>query len=1102
MARRATPMDPLWFKDAIIYELHVKAFFDANNDGIGDFPGLISKLDYLRDLGVNAVWLLPFYPSPLRDDGYDVSDYRSINPSYGTMRDFRTFVREAHARDIRVITELVVNHTSDQHPWFQKARRAPRGSSARNFYIWSDDDRKWPETRIIFTDTESSNWSWDPVAQQFYWHRFFSHQPDLNFDNPRVIRAVIDTMRYWLNMGVDGLRLDAIPYLVERDGTNNENLPETHDVIRQLRAELNKTHPTAFFLAEANQWPEDAYRYFGEAGDECQMCFHFPLMPRMYMAVATEDRYPLTDIIRQTPEIPETCQWAIFLRNHDELTLEMVTDQERDYLWQFYAADKRARINLGIRRRLAPLMGNDQRKIKLLNSLLFSMPGTPILYYGDEIGMGDNIYLGDRDGVRTPMQWSPDRNGGFSRADPASLYLPVIQNPVYGFQGLNVEAQQNNGASLLNWMRHIIHVRKRHRAFGRGSFTLLYPGNRKILAYVRHYEDETILCVANLSRRAQAVELTLSQFKGRVPVELLDRCSFPPIGDLPYLLTLPGYTFYWFLLAEVAAMPSWHEALPEPMPDLATLVIRENWGNFLQSRAAGEFERAVLPVYLTKQRWFAGKDVELKATKVRDFVRLAPDGAGRHVLVVADVSFADGRDPHPYCLPMTVTWDESLAQPGSPSLPFVLCKVRRAAKVGVLEDAAHSATFPLAVIRACADRQTLIGPNGRFLFEPGSGLGSERLAVAGPVRPVEVEQSNTSFIIGHDMVLKVLRHLTPGINPEVEMGRHLTEVCGYTNIPPLLGAVRYVGDDGKEMALAVLLGYVPHQGDGWTVTTEFLQRELEELLFGVGDGTLTPTDRFEAFRPRAEVLGVRTAELHQALARETGDPAFDPEPMTDLDLETLRTGAKGWAQKALRVLRRNLDRLDEHTRTQAESLLIRGDECMALIAAAGRLAPGQIKTRMHGDFHLGQVLASRADFVLVDFEGEPARPAAERRLKGCPLRDVAGMLRSFDYAAWSAALELLTQPGGEQEATLLGHAFLWRDLASTAFLDSYRTQAAGCPSVPDDPAVQGSLLDLLVLEKALYEICYEAANRPHWLKIPVRGVLSLLDKRAGATTAA
>ncbi|MGD9744499.1 MAG: maltose alpha-D-glucosyltransferase, partial [Dongiaceae bacterium] len=572
--------DPLWFKDVVIYQLHVKSFFDANDDGVGDFLGLTQKLDYLQDLGINAIWLMPFYASPLRDDGYDIASYRNLHPSYGTMRQFRHFVREAHERGLRVITELVINHTSDQHPWFQRARRAKSGSKFRDWYVWSDNDQKYKGTRIIFTDTESSNWSWDPVAKSYYWHRFFAHQPDLNFDNPQVVRAVVSAMHFWIDAGVDGMRLDAIPYLCEREGTSNENLPETHAVLKRLRAALDGQHKNRMFLAEANQWPEDVQQYFGD-GDECHMAYHFPLMPRMYMAIAQEDRHPITDIMRQTPEIPANCQWAVFLRNHDELTLEMVTDSERDYLWNTYAADRQARINLGIRRRLAPLMENDRRKIELMNSLLLSMPGTPIVYYGDEIGMGDNIFLGDRNGVRTPMQWTPDRNGGFSRTDPARLYLPPLMDPAYGYQAVNVEVQSRNSSSLLNWMKRLISARQAHQAFGRGTLTFLYPANRRILAYVREFGSEAILCVANLSRSAQVLELDLTAYKGRIPIELLGRVNFPPIGEAFYRLTMQGHSFLWFQLAtapdvEVGAAPP-----IDTLPEYVTLVMTDGIGSLL-----------------------------------------------------------------------------------------------------------------------------------------------------------------------------------------------------------------------------------------------------------------------------------------------------------------------------------------------------------------------------------------------------------------------------------------------------------------------------------------------------------------------------------------
>src|SRR5580698_4493919 len=607
--------DPLWYKDAIIYELHVRAFKDSNGDGIGDFPGLIQKLDYLQELGVTCLWLLPFFPSPLKDDGYDISDYMNVHSMYGTMDDFKAFLAGAHERDLQVMIELVVNHTSDQHPWFQAARQSP-DAPERDFYVWSDTDQKYKDARIIFTDTERSNWTWDPVAQQYYWHRFFSHQPDLNYDNPKVVEEVLKVMRYWLDMGVDALRVDAIPYLVEREGTSCENLPETHAVVRKLRKEIDADYSGRVLLAEANQWPTDVRPYFGD-GDEFHMAFHFPLMPRIYMALRQEDRLPITDIIAQTPGIPDSCQWGLFLRNHDELTLEMVTNDERDYMYLAYSADPRMRINLGIRRRLAPLVDNNRRRIELLNSLLLSLPGTPILYYGDEIGMGDNIYLGDRNGVRTPMQWNGDRNAGFSRANPAKLYSPVVMDPVWGYEAVNVEAQQSDQSSLLNWMRNMIALRKLFQVFGRGTLKFLEPENRKILAYLRESDGETVLCVANLSRFAQPVRLDLSGMEGLIPVEMLGYVEFPPIDKTPYALTLGPYGFLWL---ELQGVRHSKEPVKESVGDLELSVAGEDdWKGLFSGRMLTHLEEKVLPEFVARQRWFGGKSRHISATSIVDW---------------------------------------------------------------------------------------------------------------------------------------------------------------------------------------------------------------------------------------------------------------------------------------------------------------------------------------------------------------------------------------------------------------------------------------------------------------------------------------------------
>jgi maltose alpha-D-glucosyltransferase / alpha-amylase len=1084
--------DPSWYKDAIIYQVHIKSFFDSNNDGIGDIQGLIAKLDYIQELGVNTIWLLPFYPSPLRDDGYDIADYRSINPSYGTMRDLRQLIAEAHKRGLRVITELVINHTSDQHPWFQRARRARPGSLYRNYYVWSDTDQKYEDTRIIFLDTETSNWSWDPAAKAYYWHRFYSHQPDLNFDNPRVLREVLNVMHFWLKMGIDGLRLDAIPYLIEREGTNCENLPETHDLLKKIRAELDAHYPDRLLLAEANQWPEDTRPYFGE-GDECHMAFHFPLMPRMYMAVAQEDRHPLGDILRQTPEIPAPCQWAIFLRNHDELTLEMVTDRERDYLWNFYAADRRMRINLGIRRRLAPLLDNDRRKIELLNSMLMSMPGTPVLYYGDEIGLGDNIYLGDRDGVRTPMQWSPDRNGGFSRADPARLFLPAIMDPVYGFDAVNVEAQQRSSSSLLNWMQRLISVRQAHQAFGRGTLTLLYPANRKIFAYLREHEGETILCVVNLSRTAQAVELDLSSYKGRVPLEMLGRSPFPPIGDLPYLLTLPPYGFAWFLLTLEAELPRWHTPIPEPMPELVTLIKRDGWQSILDGPSTRALELDVLPPWLAQQRWFAAKDQGIAAAKVTGGAELPAPG-GSFLLAEVEVALRSGAPAQRYLVPLAATFDEAALAHGSPLLPYTLAQVRRTNRVGAMYDALVSEDFPRAVIAAMRAGSELPAIGGRVAFFATSAMDAVTIDQATEIRRLGVEQSNSSVMLGDQAILKVYRKLLAGTHPELEIGRFLTEV-GFANTPPLLGAAELIGADGGRTALLGAFGFVRHQGDGWIYTLNYLERTFEEtrhLWTSAEPVTEEERDVHGIYRMFAATLGRRSAEMHRAFATPTGDPAFAAEPLEAADMQALRRGLEGQLGKAMAALDSALPGLEGDPRAEAEALLLRRGELLARIEQLTAAPVAASKTRLHGDYHLGQVLVVQDDVHIIDFEGEPARPLDERRAKTSPLKDVAGMLRSFDYAGWVLMLSVI-EHGTETLAAMTPYASEWQRQTRAAFLDGYREAIGDCPSRPREEDDVDRLLAIFLLEKALYEIAYEAANRPGWLVIPLRGVTALLD---------
>ena len=1082
--------DTEWYRDAIIYQLHVKAFQDASGDGIGDFAGLMRRLDHVQELGVSAIWLLPFYPSPLRDDGYDISDYRSINPSYGNMKEFKAFVAEAHRRGLRVITELVINHTSDQHPWFQRAREAKRGSAARNFYVWSDSDAKWPETRIIFTDTEKSNWTWDAVAGQFYWHRFYSHQPDLNFDNPRVLDEVLKVMRYWLDMGVDGLRLDAIPYLIERDGTNNENLPETHDVLKKIRAELDRNYSDRMLLAEANQWPEDTRPYFGE-GDECHMGFHFPLMPRMYMALAQEDRHPITDIIRQTPEIPDNCQWGIFLRNHDELTLEMVTDQERDYLWRTYAEDRRARINLGIRRRLAPLMQNDRRKIELLNSLLMSMPGTPIVYYGDEIGMGDNYYLGDRDGVRTPMQWSADRNADFSRANPQQLYLPAIQDPVYGFQVINVESQQGDPSSLLNWTRRMIAVRKQHAAFGRGTMTLLYPRNRKVLTYVRETDDERVLCVANLSRTAQAVEIDLSRYKGAVPIELSGRSPFPPIGDLPYMLTLPAYGFYWFLLKDEAEAPRWHEHMPEALPEFITVTTRDGrLMTALTGRERKQLEQETLPQFLPLQRWFGAKDAPIESIGVTPLMELKES---EHALVFIDVGL--GSEIQRYFLPVTARWGEENLQSGAPKLSYTLAKIRRGPKVGALIDGAYDEAFAETLLATMREGGTFDANDGQVVFR-GSSLLSE-IEELGESRPLAVEQSNVSIAFGDKVILKLYRRLRAGEQPDVEVARFLTEEAGFTHTPAFLGSIEHRAGSGELTTLAAAFAFVPNQGDAWSVITDALVRDLEEhYLRTMGSQELGNGHDFEHSLAMGGLLGRRTAELHRALAVDTNDPDFKSVELTPDQLRTWADEAVYEAENVLDSLAAARPDLTNDVGGLADEILAARVTLLDRMKAVTRQKPSGAISRVHGDYHLGQVLVAQGDFVIIDYEGEPRRALADRRAKSSPLRDVAGMLRSFQYVA-ATALNLRHEATGSVSEQRRQRAELWRRSFSQSFLEEYRSHSVGTPTYPEDPDFAQALTELFYLQKAFYEVGYELANRPNWLAVPLEGIRNLPQWEGG-----
>ncbi|MGE0659537.1 MAG: maltose alpha-D-glucosyltransferase [Reyranellaceae bacterium] len=1065
-----------WYKDAIIYQLHVKAFSDSNNDGIGDFAGLTSRLDYLQDLGVTALWLLPFYKSPLRDDGYDIADYKSINPAYGTMADFRRFMAAAKKRNLRVITELVINHTSDQHPWFQRARKAKPGSPWRDWYVWSDSDQRYQGTRIIFTDTEKSNWSWDPEAKAYYWHRFFSHQPDLNFDNPRVFEAIVDIMKFWSDQGVDGFRLDAIPYLVEREGTNNENLPETHAVLKRLRQELDACAPGKLFLAEANQWPEDVSAYFGD-GDECHMCYHFPLMPRIYMAIAQEDRYPVTDIMRQTPDIPGNCQWALFLRNHDELTLEMVTDSERDYLWSTYAMDPRARINVGIRRRLTPLMEGDRRKVELMNSLLMSFPGTPIVYYGDEIGMGDNIYLGDRDGVRTPMQWTPDRNGGFSQCNPAQLYLPAVMDPLYGYQAVNVEAQSRSVASFLNWTKRLIGVRRSSACFGRGTLSFLRPENRAVLAYLRQDGDDTILCVANLSHAAQSAEIDLSAFAGRIPLEMLGRTWFAPIGHEPFRVTLTPYGFFWFQLC--TERPLSYKPLPL-RPDYPTLVWSVRFDSLANPTTRRTLEGEALPGFLKAQRWFADKSARSFSATLKGVLMLREEEPGIAMLVV------DTRSTHQsgrYLLPVASIWE----RPEGAALADVVAAIRRGPREGALQQAVSHPDFVKLMMDTLHGAKVDEMQGMRLAFTASKTFAEEALTTIESVRGVGVEQTNSSIIVDDRFVLKIYRQLVPGLNPEIEIGAHLAR-RGYANTPEFLGSAE-LEIDGERHAVAVLHRFVGNQGDGWAYTTAYLDRFLEEQRLLPAD---TPRDKdvHAIYRARMREIGTRLAQLHSALATSGGDPAFEPQPMAKANLSAENKALQERMERTLDDLERLRASVPDKSRRLLAALVDRRKEALARLRRDLPRQPLPFYTRLHGDFHLGQVMIVRDDVFILDFEGEPRRSLDDRRRPGLALRDVAGLLRSLDYAGLAAIERLsLTLPDAVSES--IAAADEWRCAAGSAFVDAYCAGIEGLPIAPQRQTLD-TWLWALQIDKALYEVGYELANRPNWLHIPLLGLWQLI----------
>ncbi len=1095
--------EPLWYKDAIIYEAHVKTFYDSNNDGVGDFQGLRQKLGYLQSLGITAIWILPFYPSPLRDDGYDIADYMSVNPDYGTLEDFRQFLDEAHSLGLKVITELVVNHTSDQHAWFQSARRAPAGSPERNFYVWSDDPNKYSETRIIFQDFEASNWTYDSVAGQYYWHRFYHHQPDLNFENPAVHEALRNVLDFWLGMGVDGMRLDAVPYLYEEENSNCENLPQTYEYLRKLRAYVDENYPNRMLLAEANQWPEDSAAYFG-TGDLCHMNFHFPLMPRMYMALATEDRFPILDILEQTPEIPEDCQWASFLRNHDELTLEMVTDEERDYMRRVYANDPKARINLGIRRRLAPLMSNDRRKIELMNIMLLSLPGTPVLYYGDEIGMGDNFYLGDRDGVRTPMQWNADRNAGFSRANPQRLQLPVIIDPEYHYEAVNVEVQESNVNSLLWWMRHTISTAHRYKSLSRGSIEFLEINNSKVLAFIREYKGETILSIINLSKNAQALTIDLSRFDGFIPEEVFSLNRFPKIRKTPYMVALGAYGYFWLKMVKEAEDVDRGTALEKPFTSVS------RWPSLFTGKSRELLETEILPNYYTASRWFGGKARTMMRIAIIDTIPVA--GMPKAKLLITEVRYSSGEHDI-YQLPVVFLPISAVNVSDDNFFKKVIARAIVSDEEGYLCDATFDNEFLNHLYQLVTGKEKWQGKAGVIAGFPSENFHpiSEKFASVEP-EPLlmGVEQSNTSIRFHSDLCLKLYRRIETGVSPEIEMCGALSDHTSFKNLPMYFGSINYDQSRTSRYSLGILQNFVKNEGDAWQLSLRQAKHYYDNILGKLHTGlTLPPLPALSGepvqlpeimqelvggiYLGMIEKLAERTAEMHLSLASITNDAAFAPEPFTTLYQRSIYQAMCEQVKRAVLLIRQLIPEMGVEQQELANQFVKKEKQILQQFDPIRLEKIDTLKVRIHGDYHLGQVLFTGKDFVIIDFEGEPARPISERKIKRSVFRDVTGMLRSFDYAAFSALRQIEATLRPEERAALEPWADRWSFYVGQHFIDSYFAKTKGSEIVPAEKSQREHLMRGYLMNKAIYELNYELNNRPDWASIPLRGILKILE---------
>jgi maltose alpha-D-glucosyltransferase/alpha-amylase len=1093
MSIQAKNSDPLWFKDAIIYEVSVRAFYDSNGDGIGDFQGLIQKLDYLEDLGVNTIWLMPFFPSPLKDDGFDVTEYCDIHPDYGTLADFKQFLKDAGRRGIRVITELILNHTSDQHPWLKRSRKAKAGSRYREYYVWSDTTERYTDARVMFASEESSNWTWDPDAKAYFWHRFYRHQPELNYENPEVQLEIIKIVDFWLKAGIDGFRLASVPFLYEEDGTNCENLPQTHAFLKKLRAHIDKNYKDKVLIAEANLWPEDAATYFGD-GKECHMSFHYPLMPRLFLALRTEDSYPIVDIMEQTPQTPANSQWALFLRNHDELGLEMVTEEEKDYLFKAYANDANTKFNVGIRRRLAPMMNNDRRKVELLHAILFSLPGTPVLYYGDEIGMGDNVFLGDRYGVRTPMQWNMNLNAGFSAANPQRLYLPIITDPIYRHESVNVSTQEENHSSLLWWMKHAMAMRKRLNIFGRGDMNFIDSSNAKILSFVRTYQKQKIIVVANLSQFSQAATLNLAQYKGCDITEVFSQNRFMSVAEGDYNITIGPYGYFWFQVDDAEKI-----SMTEASGELPLIKVDLSWERLLDNyNEVRTLERRILPMFMKKCRWFGGKAKVLSKVAIHKAVPLKVEG-DTHFLCILEVHYVQ-RLPEYYFLPLTYLPSDSILERVEYTVQSVVCRAEIHGKSGFIMDSSYDKVFR-DFLFAGMERELRVKHDDGVLEFNSSVFAKLDVSTGIDSKLMKSDQSNTAIVYNDKYFFKFYRKLEKEMNPELEIVRFLSEHTTYQNSPRYAGSIEYHDDDGNVTVFGLLQGKVENQGEAWSMSVDSVGRFYERVMakgksVQVPKLVNKPCIKFEeapevigdligrGFYERMVRLGQRTAEMHLALASDTSNPAFVPEPFTANYQRSMYSSLRKLVRDRFNLLEETLPKLTPTVQTFAREVLDLEDQILECFSEIHKIKIDGKKTRIHGDFHLGQVLFTGNDFVIIDFEGEPGFSFSERRLKKNPLKDVAGMMRSIHYAAFGKIL--LNENYRDRDLEFLeAWAEQWQHYVGRFYLGAY-VERMGMPATLTYE--HDVLIRTFQLEKAIYELGYELNGRPDWTIIPLRGI--------------